>query len=123
MPVAVGPQNLRLTRHCDETCEDETHTQEGTPKHDDKFQKELEELRSQNERLIMKLQNENLLTETHSLARQLRQKEAAPKKIMFSLANIKSSDSLVEFYTGFQDHKTLLAFCEEALQDDARVMR
>ena len=98
--------------HCDETCEDETHTQEGTPNHNDKLQRKLEELRSQNERL--KSQNENLLTETHSLARQLRQKEPATQEIMFSLANIKSSDSLVEFYTGFQDYKTLLAFFEEA---------
>ena len=67
------------TDHCDETCEDETHTQEGTPNHDDKLQRKLEELRSQNERL--KSQNENLLTEADSLAHQLRQKEAAPKKL------------------------------------------
>ena len=99
------------TDHCDETCKDETHTQEGTSNHNDKLQKKLEELRSQNERL--KSQNENLLTETHSLAHQLRQKEAAPQKITFNLANIKSSDRLVEFYTGFQDYKTLLAFFEE----------
>ena len=97
--------------YCDETCKDETHTQEGTPNHNYKFQRKLEELQLQNERL--QSQNENLLPETHSLAHQLRQKEAAPpppkKKNMISLANIKSSNNLVEFYTGFQDYKTLLA--------------
>ena len=65
--------------HCYETCKDETHTQEGTPNHNDKLRRKLEELGSQNE--CLKSQNENLLTEADSLAHQLRQKEAAPKKL------------------------------------------
>ena len=41
----------------------------------------------------------------------------------FRYENIKRRDDLVEFYTGFPDHITLLAFYEEILEADAKVMR
>lgn len=40
-----------------------------------------------------------------------------------SLLRYKDRDDLVKFYTGFPDHLTLLAFYEEILESDAKVMR
>ena len=42
---------------------------------------------------------------------------------LFRLENIKSDDNLVKLYTGLPVYETLMAFYEELLQCDAKVMR
>ena len=42
---------------------------------------------------------------------------------LFRLENIKCNNSLVHFYTGLSDYETLMAFYEELLEPDAKVMR
>ena len=42
---------------------------------------------------------------------------------LFRLENIKQTDSLIKFYTGFPDFATLMIFYEEILKDDAEEMR
>ena len=42
---------------------------------------------------------------------------------LFRLENIKQTDSLIKFYTGFPDFDTLMIFYEEILKDDAEEMR
>lgn len=57
------------------------------------------------------------------LSESLQQAENAAMKSLFRYENIKDKDDLVKFYTGFPDHITLLAFYEEILESDAKVMR
>ena len=45
------------------------------------------------------------------------------KKSLFRLENIKCDDNLIKLYTGFNDHETFVAFYEEILQSDAKMMR
>ena len=42
---------------------------------------------------------------------------------LFCLENIKQTDSLIKFYTGFPDFATLMIFYEEILKVDAEEMR
>ena len=42
---------------------------------------------------------------------------------LFQLENIKDKNELVRFYTGFSDYETLLAFYEQILKSDAKVMK
>ena len=42
---------------------------------------------------------------------------------LFRLENIKCNNSLVHFYTGLSDYETLMAFYEELLEPDAKVMQ
>jgi len=42
---------------------------------------------------------------------------------LFRLENIKDKAELVKFYTGFPDYETLLAFYEQILEFDAKVMK
>ena len=56
------------------------------------------------------------------LSERLQQTEQDAMKSLFRYQNIERDD-LVKFYTGFPDHLTLLAFCEEILESDAQVMR
>ena len=57
------------------------------------------------------------------LSDRLHQVEDSAAKSLFRYENIKDRDELVKFYTGFPDHLTLLAFYEEILESDAKVMR
>ena len=57
------------------------------------------------------------------LSERLQQVEDSATKSLFRYENIKNRDDLVKFYTGFPDHPTLLAFYEEILESDAKVMR
>jgi len=57
------------------------------------------------------------------LSEMLHQTEDVAKKLPFWYENIKDRDYLVKFYTTFPDHLTLLAFYEEILESDAKVMR
>jgi len=45
------------------------------------------------------------------------------ERSLFRLENIKCDNNLIKFYTGFNNHETLVAFYEEILQSDAKVMR
>ena len=42
---------------------------------------------------------------------------------LFCLENIKDSDELVKYYTGFPDYITLTAFYEQVLESDAKVIK
>ena len=42
---------------------------------------------------------------------------------LFRLENIKDSDELVKYYTGFSDYITLTVFYEQVLESDAKVMK
>ena len=53
----------------------------------------------------------------------LHQVEDNAAKSLFRYENIKDRDDLVKFYTGFPDHLTLLAFYEQILESDTKVMR
>lgn len=57
------------------------------------------------------------------LTEQLCRVENTVTSVHFRYENIKRRDDLVKFYTGFPDHITLLAFYEEILESDAKVMR
>ena len=57
------------------------------------------------------------------LTEQLCKVEHTVASVRFRYENIKRRDDLVKFYTGFPDHITLLAFYEEILESDAKVMR
>ena len=57
------------------------------------------------------------------LSERLQRVEDNAAKSLFRYENIKNRDDLVKFYTGFPDHLTLLAFYEEILESDAKVMR
>ena len=57
------------------------------------------------------------------LSEMLQQSENDVKKSRFCYENIRDRDELVKFYTGLPDHSTLLAFYEEILERDAKVMR
>ena len=59
---------------------------------------------------------------TH-FSERLQQVEDSAAKSLFCYENIENKDDLVKFYTGFPDHPTLLAFYEEILESDAKVMR
>jgi len=45
------------------------------------------------------------------------------KRSLFRLENVKCDANLIKLYTGFNDYETLVAFYEEILQSDAKVMR
>ncbi|XP_065894872.1 uncharacterized protein [Dysidea avara] len=49
--------------------------------------------------------------------------ENAFQRSLFRLENICDNDEFVKFYTGFSDYNTLIAFYEEVLESDAKVMR
>ena len=57
------------------------------------------------------------------LTEELCKVENTVASVRFRYENIKRRDDLVKFYTGFPDHITLLAFYEEILESDAKVMR
>ena len=57
------------------------------------------------------------------LSERLQRVEDNAAKSLFRYENIKNRNDLVKFYTGFPDHLTLLAFDEEILESDAKVMR
>ena len=57
------------------------------------------------------------------MERKLADSENMLKKSLFRMENIKGNDTLVKFYTGFNDYETLVAFYEEILESDAKVMR
>ena len=52
----------------------------------------------------------------------LSQTESNLRRSVFCFENIKD-DELIKFYTGFPDKGTLMAFYEEILEDNAKVMR
>ena len=74
---------------------------------------------------IQKLTNkiEGLQGTITELSDKLHQVEDNAAKSLFRYENIKDRDDLVKFYTGLPDHLTLLAFYEEILESDAKVMR
>ena len=49
--------------------------------------------------------------------------EIKHKRSLFRLENVKCDNNLIKLYTGFNDHETLVAFFEEILQSDAKMMR
>ena len=55
--------------------------------------------------------------------RKLAEPENTLKRSLLRLENIKCNDQLIKLYTGFNDYETLVAFYEEILQSDAKVMR
>ena len=57
------------------------------------------------------------------LTEQLCKVENTVTSVRFRYENIKARNDLVKFYTGFPDHVMLLAFYEEILESDAKVMR
>lgn len=74
---------------------------------------------------IQKLTNkiEELQGTVTELSDKLHQVEDNAAKLLFRYESIKDRDDLVKFYTGLPDHLTLLAFYEEILESDAKVMR
>jgi len=44
-------------------------------------------------------------------------------KSLFRLENIRYDDVSVHFHTGFPNYETLVAFCKDVLEEDAKVMR
>ena len=45
------------------------------------------------------------------------------KRSLFRLENVKCDNNLIKLYTGFNNHETLVAFFEEILQSDAKMVR
>ena len=64
-----------------------------------------------------------LQTEVEELHAQLTIAEVTLGKSLFCLENIHYDNDLIKFYTGFSDYDTLIAFYEEILESDAKVMR
>ena len=63
-----------------------------------------------------------LQTEVKELHVQLTIAEATLGKSLFCLDNIRYDNDFIKFYTGFSDYDTLIAFYEEILESDAKVM-
>ena len=87
---------------------------------------ELDSVKAEEARTtIQKLTNkiEELQGTITELSDKLHQVEDNAAKSLFRYENIKDRDDLVKFYTGLPDHLTLLAFYEEILESDAKVMR
>lgn len=61
--------------------------------------------------------------EVEELRLQLSIAQASLRKSLFRLENIRHDNELIKFYTGFCDYDTLIAFYEEILESDAKVMR
>ena len=55
--------------------------------------------------------------------KQLAESKRIAEQSLFRLDNIKETDDLVRFYTGFSDYVTLVTFYEQVLESDAKVMR
>ena len=66
---------------------------------------------------------EQLQQEIKELQCKLAETEIKLKRSQFRFENIKHDDEMVKFYTGIPDQATLIAFYEEILEDDAKVMR
>ena len=64
-----------------------------------------------------------LQTEVEELRAQLTIDEATLGKSLFRLENIRYDNDLIKLYTGFSDYDTPIAFYEEILEGDAKVMR
>jgi len=68
-------------------------------------------------------QVEQLKSQIRQLQDELKESKMAAAKSLFRLENIKESNDLVKFYTGFSDYITLVTFYEVLLEPDAKVMR
>ena len=71
----------------------------------------------------IKYQCEQLQQEIEELQSKLTEAENKLRRSRFRFENIKYDDEMVRFYTGIPDQATLMVFCEEILEDDAKVMR
>ena len=65
----------------------------------------------------------SLKLQVAQLQSELKEASKSAACALFRLENIKDKDELVRFYTGFPDYITLLAFYEQILESDARVMK
>ena len=63
-----------------------------------------------------------LQMEVEELRAQLTIAERTLGKCSFRLENICYDNDYIKFYTGFSDYDTLIAFYEEILESDAKVM-
>ena len=66
---------------------------------------------------------QRLKLQVSQLQGELKEARNSAARSMFCLENIKDKDELVRFYTGFPDYVTLLAFYEQILESDAKVMK
>ena len=71
----------------------------------------------------LKAKQQELELEVKELKDKLHKSENNVSQQLFRLENIKQTDSLIKFYTGFPDFDTLMIFYEEILKDDAEEMR
>ena len=71
----------------------------------------------------LKLQVPQLKLQVSQLQGELEEARNSATRSLFRLENIKDKNELVRFYTGFPDYGTLLAFYEQILESDAKVMK
>ena len=71
----------------------------------------------------LKLQVSQLKLQVSQLQGELEEARNSATRSLFRVENIKDKNELVRFYTGFPDHGILLAFYEQILESDAKVMK
>ena len=71
----------------------------------------------------MKCQCEDLKKKIEELQCSLAELKSELQRSLFCFENIKDDDEMVKFYTGIPDQATLMAFYEEILEDDTKLMR
>ena len=98
---------------------DLTHEEQITPVHNSEMSYGPEEICMEE----ISSANVEMQRKIDKLQVKLVQVQSSFQRSLFRLENICDNDDLVTFYTGFSDYKTLLAFYEEILESDAKVMR